>query len=324
MPHNITVTYHATDEEKSVIYDILAGENLFLLQDVKDIKEKQKILLETDILLSWNPTLELKDIEINVLQNLQFVQLLSAGYDHLNFNYFSKETIIASNQGAYAKPMAEHALAMILALAKKLTKYHNLLSKGVFDQLNSVTRYIHGSNLGIIGYGSIGKETAKLMQPFDVNVYAINTSGKTDDDIAFIGTLQDLDIVLKNSDILLISIPLNKETQALIGKRELELMKSDAILINVARGDIIIEKDLYEHLRTHPEFSAGIDAWWVEPFKYGKFETHYPFFELTNFIGSPHNSSVVPNSLIDGAKQAAINVKRFINKEVIKGLIKTN
>ena len=324
MPHNITVTYHATDEEKSVIYDILAGENLFFLQDVKDIKEKQKILLETDILLSWNPTLELKDIEINVLQNLQFVQLLSAGYDHLNFNYFSKETIIASNQGAYAKPMAEHALAMILALAKKLTKYHNLLSKGVFDQLNSVTRYIHGSNLGIIGYGSIGKETAKLMQPFDVNVYAINTSGKTDDDVAFIGTLQDLDIVLKNSDILLISIPLNKETQALIGKRELEIMKTDAILINVARGDIIIEKDLYEHLRTHPEFSAGIDAWWVEPFKYGKFETHYPFFELTNFIGSPHNSSVVPNSLIDGAKQAAINVKRFINKEVIKGLIKTN
>jgi len=324
MPHNITVTYHATDEEKSVIYDILAGENLFFLQDVKDIKEKQKILLETDILLSWNPTLELKDIEINVLQNLQFVQLLSAGYDHLNFNYFSKETIIASNQGAYAKPMAEHALAMILALAKKLTKYHNLLSKGVFDQLNSVTRYIHGSNLGIIGYGSIGKETAKLMQPFDVNVYAINTSGKTDDDVAFIGKLQDLDIVLKNSDILLISIPLNKETQALIGKRELELMKSDAILINVARGDIIIEKDLYEHLRTHPEFSAGIDAWWVEPFKYGKFETHYPFFELTNFIGSPHNSSVVPNSLIDGAKQAAINVKRFINKEAIKGLIKTN
>ncbi|HOV54781.1 MAG TPA: 2-hydroxyacid dehydrogenase [Bacteroidales bacterium] len=324
MPHNITVTYHATDEEKSVIYDILAGENLFLLQDVKDIKEKQKILLETDILLSWNPTLELKDIEINVLQNLQFVQLLSAGYDHLNFNYFSKKTIIASNQGAYAKPMAEHALAMILALAKKLTKYHNLLSKGVFDQLNSVTRYIHGSNLGIIGYGSIGKETAKLMQPFDVNVYAINTSGKTDDDIAFIGTLQDLDIVLKNSDILLISIPLNKETQALIGKRELELMKSDAILINVARGDIIIEKDLYEHMRTHPEFSAGIDAWWIEPFKYGKFEIHYPFFELTNFIGSPHNSSVVPNSLIDGAKQAAINVKRFINKEVIKGLIKTN
>lgn len=324
MPHNITVTYHATDEEKSVIYDILAGENLFFLQDVKDIKEKQKILLETDILLSWNPTLELKDIEINVLQNLQFVQLLSAGYDHLNFNYFSKKTIIASNQGAYAKPMAEHALAMILALAKKLTKYHNLLSKGVFDQLNSVTRYIHGSNLGIIGYGSIGKETAKLMQPFDVNVYAINTSGKTDDDIAFIGTLQDLDIVLKNSDILLISIPLNKETQALIGKRELELMKSDAILINVARGDIIIEKDLYEHMRTHPEFSAGIDAWWIEPFKYGKFEIHYPFFELTNFIGSPHNSSVVPNSLIDGAKQAAINVKQFINKEAIKGLIKTN
>lgn len=323
MTHNITITYHATDDEKSVFQDILNGENLFFLHDVSDINEKQKILSESDILLSWNPTLELKDIDINALQNLQFVQLLSAGYDHLNFDYFSKQTIIASNQGAYAKPMAEHALAMILALAKKLTKYHNLLTQGIFDQLKSMTHYVHGSNLGIIGYGSIGKETAKLMQPFDVNVYAINTSGKTDDDVKFIGTLNDLDFVLKNSDILLISIPLNKETQGLIGKRELELMKTDAILINVARGDIIIEKDLYEHLRTHPEFSAGIDAWWIEPFKYGKFEIHYPFFELPNIIGSPHNSSVVPNSLIDGAKQAATNVKRYINNETIKGLIKT-
>lgn len=322
MTHNIAITYHATDEEKSVFNNILNGENLFFLHDVKDIKEKQKILSETDILLSWNPTLELEDVDVNALKNLQFVQLLSAGYDHLNFNYFSKQTIIASNQGAYAKPMAEHALAMILALAKKLTIYHNLLTQGIFDQLKSMTRYVHGSNLGIIGYGSIGKETVKLMEPFDVNIYAINTSGKTDDSVQFIGTLNDLDFVLKNSDILLISIPLNKETEGLIGKRELELMKSDAILINVARGDIISEKDLYEHLRTHPKFSAGIDAWWIEPFKYGKFEIHYPFFELPNFLGSPHNSSVVPNSLIDGAKQAATNVKRYINNETIKGLIK--
>jgi phosphoglycerate dehydrogenase-like enzyme len=322
MTHNIAITYHATDEEKSVFNNILNGENLFFLHDVKDIKEKQKILSESDILLSWNPTLELENVDMDALKNLQFVQLLSAGYDHLNFNDFPKQTIIASNQGAYAKPMAEHALAMILALAKKLTIYHNLLTQGIFDQLKSMTHYVHGSNLGIIGYGSIGKETAKLMKPFDVNIYAINTSGKTEDSVQFIGTLNDIDFVLKNSDILLISIPLNKETQGLIGKRELELMKSNAILINVARGDIIIEKDLYEHLSTHPEFSAGIDAWWIEPFKYGKFEIHYPFFELPNFLGSPHNSSVVPNSLIDGAKQAATNVKRYINNETIKGLIK--
>jgi glycerate dehydrogenase len=324
MTHNITITYHATDEEKSVFKDILKGENLFFLRDLTDINEKQKILSESDILLSWNPTLELKNFDTKTLKNLKFVQLLSAGYDHLNFENFSQQTIIASNQGAYAKPMAEHALAMILALAKKLPKFHKLLSQGVFNQLNSITRYVHGSNLGIIGYGSIGKETAKLMKPFEVKIYAINTSGETDDDVAFIGTLKDLDIVLKNSDILLISIPLNKETQGLLSKRELELMKSDAILVNVARGDIINEKDLYEHLLNNPDFSAGIDAWWIEPFKYGKFEIHYPFFDLPNFIGSPHNSSVVPNSLIDGAIQAATNVKRYINNETIKGLIKTN
>jgi phosphoglycerate dehydrogenase-like enzyme len=120
---------------------------------------------------------------------------------------------------------------------------------------------------------------------------------------------------------VVISIPLTAETEGLIGKRELELMKNDAILINVARGPIIKEKDLYEHLKSHPDFSAGIDAWWIEPFKFGQFKINYPFFELPNLIGSPHNSAIVENIMIEGASKAAENVKRFLNNEEIKGVV---
>jgi len=166
---------------------------------------------------------------------------------------------------------------MILALSKRLMIYHKQLSNGIFKQQSSVTKSINGSVLGVIGFGSIGKATAKLLNPFGVKVMALNTSGKTEEKVEFIGTLKDLDYVLENSDFVLLSCPLNKETEGLINRQKLELMKEDAILINVARGAIINEEDLFNHLKTHPDFYAGIDAWWIEPFKYGKFEIHYPF-----------------------------------------------
>jgi phosphoglycerate dehydrogenase-like enzyme len=235
---------------------------------------------------------------------------------------FPNKCLIAANQGAYATPMAEHTVAMILSLAKKLRLYHNRMAEGKFEQMKSITRQIKGATLGIIGFGSIGKEVAKLMHGFDVKIMALNTSGKTSEEVDFIGTLDDLDHLLIHADFVVISIPLTEETDGLIGKRELEMMKNDAILINVARGPIIKEKDLYEHLKSHPDFSAGIDTWWIEPFKFGEFKINYPFFELPNLLGSPHNSSMVENIMIEGAGRAAENVKRFLNNEKIKGIVK--
>ncbi|MHC1724944.1 MAG: NAD(P)-dependent oxidoreductase [Syntrophobacteraceae bacterium] len=119
----------------------------------------------------------------------------------------------------------------------------------------------------------------------------------------------------------MVSLPLARRTKGLIGSRELALMKPDAILLNVARGSIIDEKALYEHLVQNPDFSAGIDTWWIEPSMGGEFKVNYPFFDLPNFLGSPHNSAVAPGVMMGAVRAAAENIVSYVRGEKIRGEI---
>jgi phosphoglycerate dehydrogenase-like enzyme len=92
-------------------------------------------------------------------------------------------------------------------------------------------------------------------------------------------------------------------------------MKPDAILVNVARGAIVDEDALYEHLAANPSFSAGIDAWWQEPRWDGGFVTAHPFLDLPNVLGSPHNSALTVGALTDAARRAAGNIARHLRGE---------
>ena len=227
--------------------------------------------------------------------------------------------IVASNPGAYAIPMAEHVLAMTLALAKRLLVENQKLRNGEFDQFTP-NRLLAGVTAGILGFGGIGRATARLMRAFGMRIYAINTSGSSPEPTDFLGTLHDLEHVLRESDVVVISLPLTRATRGLIGKEELAWMKPDAILVNVARGAIIDEEALYTHVKSHPTFLVGIDAWWTEPFLHGTFRMEYPFLDLPNVLGSPHNSSVVAHVLVDAARQAAENVKHFLMGEQVRGM----
>jgi phosphoglycerate dehydrogenase-like enzyme len=283
-------------------------------------QERSRTLRAADVLLVWNWHKELRPAETETLR-ARFVQLLSAGADHLPFDQLPQDAVVASNAGAYAEPIAEHVLAMTLALLKRLPQHHAELAAGVWDQ-SSVNRSVEGAVCGILGFGGIGKATGRLIRALGARIHAINTSGRTDEPVEFVGTLDDLDVVLGAADVLVIALPLTRRTRGLIGARELRLMKPTAILVNVARGAIIDQAALYEHLRTHPEFSAGIDAWWVEPFAAGEFRVEDPFFELPNLLGSPHNSALVPGIMENATRRAAANIFRFLRGDAVTGVVR--
>jgi glycerate dehydrogenase len=216
--------------------------------------------------------------------------------------------------------MAEHVLAMILAVYKNLADRHDKLVNGVFDH-ESENRTLRGSICAILGFGGIGKATARLLRCFGVGILAINTSGRTEEQVQFIGTMKDIEHVLRLADIIVIALPLTHSTRGLIGKRELGWMKNNATLVNVARADIVDEAALFQKLKNYPSFNAAIDTWWVEPFSGGKFHTTHPFLTLPNVLGSPHNSGLVPMAMITAATFAAENVRRFIDHEPLQGVI---
>lgn len=315
----VLVTFDASKHQREAIERGLggAGEPVFL-SDLAGA-DRTAAIEGTTVLLSMSWDRELPDAERAMLGSVRFVQFVSAGLDHVAFDDIPPVAAVAGNSGAYAEPMAEHALAMALALAKRLPQRHAALRAGEFDQRSQGLR-VRGMACGVAGFGGIGKATARLFRAVGFRILAINTSGRTEEPVEFCGTLADLDRVLREADVLVLSLPLTRRTRGLIGRRELDLMRPNAILVNLARGALVDEDALFEHLERNPEFTAGIDAWWAEPSGNARFEPSLPFLDLANVLGSPHNSAIVPGGLTDAVGAAARNVARFLRGEHVVGL----
>ena len=159
------------------------------------------------------------------------------------------------------------------------------------------------------------------MRAFGMKIHAINRHGASHEPTDWIATTDLLHEMLRVADVLVISAALTTATEGLIGARELGLMKENAILINVARGEIIDEGALYAHLVSHPHFFAGIDAWWVEPVRHGRFAMGYPFLDLPNVVGSPHNSAGGGAWRDEYLRRAVQNCRRAILGETPRNLI---
>lgn len=317
----VAVTYPADEEFTRVNSEVLAGEAAIVYTYGLDDAERAQALRRAEAVLALNLADEVPAGALAESSRLRFVQLLSAGVDTVDFSGLPDDLTVASNAGAYSVAMSEHVMAMTLSLAKHLPQRHAALAAGRFDKwAPSLT--LHGASCVILGLGGIGTATARLMRAFGARVYAINRGGRGTAHAEFTGTLADLDRVLAVADVLVISLPLTRTTRGLIGRRELALMKPTAMVVNVARGAVIDQGALYEHLRTHPDFGAGIDTWWDEPTGDAPFRTDYPFFDLPNLIGSPHNSSIVPGTMVSAARLAAENVYRQLRNEAVTGIVR--
>jgi len=319
---NIIVIYDPKNDEKKMYEEVLGSmAPITFLNDIASEK-KGLVLKAANIIVSESfSESEIQKDEIKQVANLRFVQLIFAGADNVPFDLIPESVPVACNQGAFAGPVAEHTLALALALAKSLIHKHTLLSRGKFDQ-TGLNKTLKGGVCGIIGLGGNGKAVANLMRAVGLQVYGVNRRGQTDVAVDYIGPVTSIQKVLVESDIIVLTVPLNRHTRNLIGPSELKLMKSDAILINVARGDIVNQKALYEHMTANPEFRAGIDTWWSEPASHGTFRVEYPFFDLPNFLGSPHNADIVPHAMLTATRQALKNVKRYLQGDKVRGLLK--
>jgi glycerate dehydrogenase len=252
--------------------------------------------------------------EAAALGSAKLVQFVTAGLDFIPLHEIPPHVPVAGNGGAYAEPMAEHGLGMALAAAKRTIPRHEALRRGEFPQFES-SRMLAGGICGIIGFGGIGQASARLFRAIGMQVHAINRSGASDQPTDWIGTMDRLHDLLAASDVVILSTPLTPATQGMIGAAELALMKPDAIIVNLARGEVIQEAPLFAHLQANPKFFACIDAWWIEPVRQGEFRMDHPFCDLPNVVGSPHNSATVPGILGVALRRAAANINRALAGE---------
>ena len=250
---------------------------------------------------------------------LRLLQTVAAGVDHLPYDRIPARVTICSNAGAHRVSIAEHAMALLLTAAKNVVRHTDAIRAGTFPQ-DLMGRSVRGKTLGVIGLGGIGGEAARLATGLGMRAVGINRHGKSDAPVEWCGTMADLDRLLRESDFVLLSIPLTRDTLGLIGARELRLMKPDAILINIARGKLVRERDLYEHLKANPTFIAALDVWWQYPRGHG-FPFTEPFRELPNVVMTPHVAWAIPEQSGWSLEAALENVARFLRGEPPRNVV---
>jgi glycerate dehydrogenase len=307
----LVVTFEPGEGGRATVAAELGGAaEVVYLPDLAD-HARCRALAAATVLLARNTGTELRAGEHGLLRVARLVQFLTAGVDFIPLRGLPAGAPVAANAGAYAEPMAEHAAAMALAAAKRLLVEHAALARGAFNQF-APNRMLAGGVCGVLGFGGIGAATARLMRGLGMRIHAIRRSGRTDEPVDWLGTPDRLDALLAAADVLVVSVPLTRATRGLVGARELALMKEDAILVNLARGEILDEGALYAHLRSHPRFTACLDAWWVEPVRHGAFRMDHPFMALPNVIGSPHNSASVHGWGEVALRRAVANCRRAL------------
>jgi phosphoglycerate dehydrogenase-like enzyme len=316
----VVVTFVPEGNGRHILSEALDGAAEPIYLPELDDAARADALRNADAVLA-RTTGELRQGEIALLKDVRLAQFLFAGIDQVPLAEMPPGVPVAANGGAYAEPMAEHILAMALAAAKRLFVEHAALARGEFNQFRH-NRMLAGGVCGILGFGGIGIATARLARGIGMRVHAINRRGRSDEPTDWIGSVDQLDMLLAASDLLVICTPLTPATLGMIGVPQLALMKDDAILVNVARGEIIDERALYERLVAFPRFTACIDAWWIEPVRHGAFRMDQPFMTLPNVIGSPHNSaSAIAATGPMGLRHAIANIKRALAGETPMNLV---
>jgi D-3-phosphoglycerate dehydrogenase len=250
-----------------------------------------------------------------VIENLKRCKIIARygiGVDNVDLAAASKAKILVTNVPDYCvDEVSDHALALFLALARRIIPAHGAVTGGAWDVVaHAGIRRLRGQTLGLLGFGKIAKALASKVQPFGVKVLVYDPYL----DPALIARHRveavSLDRLLAEADAVSVHVPLSPETRNLIGGRELALMKSAAFLINTSRGGIVDEHALAAALKESQLGGAALDVLSVEPPP-----ADHPLRQAPNIILTPHLAFYSRESVIELQTKAAEEVARALRGE---------
>lgn len=273
---NLELAHHLLEEIKQVVPDwnIVAS---------KDSDHIQEDLEKAEVVLHWKKAVKPTLLERN--DQLKWIQTWSAGVNSLPLQKLQqKEVVLTSANGVHAYPISETIFALMLGLTRKIDTYVRQQQEKKW-QNGGLALEIHEKTIGVIGVGAIGQETAKIAKAFGMKVLGVRHSGKPDTHVDSMYKPDQLADVLSQSDYVVITLPLTKETTHMFGEKQFRQMKNSAFLINIGRGQIIDEVALIQALKDKEIAGAGLDVFEVEPLPEDN-----PLWELDNVIITPHTA----------------------------------
>ena len=244
--------------------------------------------------------------------NLKVIGKTGVGYDAIDVKKAAEKGIpVVITPGANNRSVAEHAVAMMFALAKNIVEADSETRKGNWEIRGAKKTFeLEGKTAGVIGLGAIGRETAKICQACGMKIAGYDPF-LSQEKIESLGAkyYADYEELLRDSDIVTIHAPLTDETRNMINAKNFAEMKNTAIIINCSRGGIINESDLINALNNGDIAGAATDVFCAEPLK-----TDDPLLTCKNLIVSPHSAAQTREAVI---KMALMCVRGCV--EILKG-----
>jgi len=295
----------AVQARLSIASAVVAGDETAILKQLPD----------ADVLVSMGFTAAMAE----AAPKLKLVQVPGAGLDRVERAAVRPGTHLANAYGHDAG-IAEYIMGAMIALSRNFARLDARLREGVWDSQWAIGTpapplwpELAGKTLGILGFGHIGEALAKRARAFDMRVCAIRTRAQEPppQGVDFVGGPERLDEVLRTADVLAITLSLSPQTRGLLDAAKLALMKPTALLINVARAEIVEEAALYETLRDGKLGGAALDVWYRYPRMPGPAApATREFRALSNVIMTPHVSGWTEGMIEARTRLIVENIER--------------
>lgn len=259
-------------EELGYEITYIKEENAYYDENIKD----------TEILICYNP---FSTLDISKLKKLKWIQVSSIGIDHVPKDIaLSSGITVTNNKGGYKIPIGEWIVMNILNLLKNVSFFYSNQQQSRW-RLNTKLLELYGKTVGFIGTGTIAMEAAKRLKGFEVNILGVNTSGRQVQYFDCCYSMEHINKVLADSDIVVLALPYTNETHQLIDENMFSYMKDNVFFINIARGTIVDEKALIKNLQSGKIAGAALDVFEEEPLPKSS-----PLWHMDNVMLTPHNS----------------------------------